>query len=180
MNRRDFLTTLAATAAATSLPGLVLAQDSAATAHLEIDAAATGPTIPLDFTGLSYETAQLANPAFFAAANKILINLFRGLSPQGVLRLGGNTSEFTRWSPEDISAPPPFEATGPATHQRANITTVNTPLALKNLRAFLDATNWSLIYGLNAAQGTTENAVAEAVAVHQIPWAPPPLLPAWQ
>jgi hypothetical protein len=168
MNRRDFLTTLAATAATTSLPRLVRAQDTPATASLTIDATATGPTIPLDFTGLSYETAQLANPAFFSAANKTLIDLFRGLSPQGVLRLGGNTSEFTTWSPNDITTPPPFDATGPATHQHENIPTTNTPLALKNLRAFLDATNWSLIYGLNAARGTTENAVAEAIAVHQI------------
>lgn len=165
MNRRTFLTALAAAAAASSLPSF--AQGSSTTAHLEIDAV-TGPTIPLNFTGLSYETAQLANPAFFSLTNKVLIQLFRGLSPQGVLRLGGNTSEFTTWSPKDISTPPPFDATGPATHQHANIPTINTPRALKNLRVFLDATGWSLIYGLNAARGTTENAVAEAVAVHQI------------
>lgn len=166
MNRRDFLTTIAAAMAAPCLP--ILAEPRVANAGLEIDTTVTGPTIPLDFTGLSYETAQLANPAFFSTANKTLINLFRGLSPQGVLRLGGNTSEFTRWSAKDIPGPPPFDATGPATHQHENILTTNTPLALKNLRAFLDATNWGLIYGLNAAQGTTENAVAEAIAVHQI------------
>jgi len=166
MNRRNFLATLAATAASTSLHSL--GQSSETTARLEIDDAVKGPIIPLDFTGLSYETAQLANPAFFSAANKTLINLFRGLSPRGVLRLGGNTSEFTTWSPTDITTPPPFEATGPATHQHENIPTINTPRALKDLRAFLDATNWTLIYGLNAARGTTENAVAEAVAVHEI------------
>lgn len=167
MNRRKFLTILTGAAAVASLPGLSRAQASAA-AHLEIDAASTGSTIPLDFTGLSYETAQLANPAFFSAENKTLINLFRGLSPEGVLRLGGNTSEFTTWSPADLTAPSPFEATGPATHQHENIPTVNTPRALKNLRDFLDATNWTLIYGLNAARGSIENAVAEAVAVHEI------------
>ena len=85
-----------------------------------------------------------------------------------MLRLGGNTSEFTTWSPDNTTTPPPFDATGPATHQHENIPTTNTPLALKNLRAFLDATNWRLIYGLNAARGTVENAVAESVAVHQI------------
>ena len=118
MNRRNFLTTFAATAAASSLRGF--AQTPLATPHLEIEAA-TGPTIPLNFTGLSYETAQLANPDFFSPVNKVLVEDFRGLSPQGVLRLGGNTSEFTRWSPEDSSAPPPFDATGPATHQRKDI-----------------------------------------------------------
>jgi len=164
MNRRDFLAAFAATAA-TSMRGFA---QPAASAQLTIDRAATGPTIPLDFTGLSYETAQLANPAFFSAQNQVLINLFRGLSPQGVLRLGGNTSEFTTWSPTDLTTPPPFDATGPATHQHADLPTTNTPRAIKNLRAFLDATNWTLIYGLNAARGTIENAVAEAVAVHQI------------
>ena len=164
MNRREFLTGVAAIATATALP---VRSQSPAAAQLVIEDV-TGPTIPLDFTGLSYETAQLANPAFFSAQNKVLIDLFRGLSPRGVLRLGGNTSEFTTWSATDISTPPPFDATGPATHAHAEIQTTNTPRAIKNLRAFLDATNWTLIYGLNAARGTIENAVAEAIAVHEI------------
>lgn len=164
MNRREFLTAVAATAAATTLPSIA---QSPATAQLEIEST-EGPTIPLDFTGLSYETAQLANPSFFSAENHALIDLFRGLSPQGVLRIGGNTSEFTTWSPTDITTPPPFDATGPATHAHKEIETTNTPRAIKNLRAFLDATNWTLIYGLNAARGTIENAVAEAIAVHEI------------
>lgn len=168
MNRREFLSTLAATAAATTLPNLAQSQtQSPATAQLEIETT-QGSTIPLNFTGLSYETAQLANPAFFSTENKVLIELFRGLSSRGVLRLGGNTSEFTTWSPTDITIPPPFDATGPATHAHAEIQTTNTPRAIKNLRAFLDATNWTLIYGLNAARGTIENAVAEAIAVHEI------------
>ncbi|HTD96651.1 MAG TPA: hypothetical protein VK627_06965 [Edaphobacter sp.] len=165
MNRRRFLTTLAATAAANALPRAHAQQHMA---HLEIDAATPGPTIPLDFTGLSYETAQLANPAFFSTANKSLIHLFRGLSPSGVLRLGGGSSEFTTFAAQNPTTPPPFEVFGPDTSKTVKHGTTNTPLAFHNLRAFLDATNWRCLYGLNLGQGTVENAVAEAAAVHQI------------
>ena len=57
-------------------------------ATLRIEPAALIFMLPGNFTGLSYESAQLANPAFFSAENKGLIQLFRELSPQGVLRLG--------------------------------------------------------------------------------------------
>jgi hypothetical protein len=41
-------------------------------------------------------------------------------------------------------------------------------LALRNLRAFLDATGWTCLYGLNLGQGTKENAAAEADAAFRI------------
>ena len=53
--------------------------------------------IPADYTGLSYETSQLAEPNIFSASNTSLVALFRLLSPQGVLRLGGNSSDFCWW-----------------------------------------------------------------------------------
>ena len=162
MNRRRFLATLAATATA---PRLALAQTPTVT--LTIDTT-PGPTIPADFTGLSYEAAQLANPAFFSAQNHQLIELFRGLSPNGNLRIGGGSSEFTTYSDADPTTPPPFEVFGPDTSKTVKHGTTTTALALRNLRAFLDATNWSCLYGLNLGQGTKENAAAEAVAVHRI------------
>jgi hypothetical protein len=118
--------------------------------------------------GLSYESAQLANPAFFSAGNKELIALFRGLSPSGNLRLGGGSSEFTTFSDAESSGPPPFEVFGPDTSKTVKHGTVTTALALRNLRAFLDATGWSCLYGLNLGQGTKENAAAEAAAAFAI------------
>jgi hypothetical protein len=53
--------------------------------------------VPPDYTGLSYEAAQLYNPAYFSDANTGLVTAFRKLSPQGVLRIGGNLSDVTRW-----------------------------------------------------------------------------------
>ena len=40
--------------------------------------------IPLTYSGLSYELAQLTDPAFFSAANRDLVAYFRLLSPNGV------------------------------------------------------------------------------------------------
>ena len=164
MNRRDFLARLAAAGvAATSLPGFAQRP-----ATLSIDASKPGATIPRDFTGLSYESAQLANPDFFSAANAELIGLFRGLSPNGNLRLGGGSSEFTTYSDADPVGAPPFEVFGPDTSKTTKHGTVTTALALKNLRGFLDATGWSCLYGLNMGQGTKENAAAEAAAAYRI------------
>jgi hypothetical protein len=165
MNRRRFLTSLAAAAAATRSS---FAQEAASPMAVTINSAARGVTIPVDFVGLSYESAQLANPAFFSAQNRELIELFRGLSPSGNLRLGGGSSEFTTYSDADSDGPPPFEVFGADTSKTVKHGTTTTALALRNLRAFLDATNWSCLYGLNLGQGTKENAAAEAAAVHRI------------
>ncbi len=165
MNRRDFVAAAAAGVVTASVRGF--AQD-AAKATLEIDASKTGPTIPRDFTGLSYESAQLANPEFFSPKNKELIALFRELSPSGNLRIGGGSSEFTTYSDADPVGAPPFEVFGPDTSKTVKQGTVTTALALRNLRGFLDATGWSCLYGLNLGQGTKENAAAEAAAVARI------------
>jgi hypothetical protein len=68
---------------------------------LTVDEQSRLATVPLDFTGLSYESAQLGNPAFFAAENTALIALFKELGKQGVLRIGGNTSEFIAFTAEE-------------------------------------------------------------------------------
>ncbi|HEY4381919.1 MAG TPA: hypothetical protein VGN01_16345 [Acidobacteriaceae bacterium] len=165
MNRRKFLASLAAAGATTSLPGF---GEDAAKATLAVDASKTGPTMRLDFTGLSYESAQLANPAFFAPSNRQLVELFRELSPNGNLRLGGGSSEFTTYSDADPVGPPPFEVFGPDTSKTEKHGTITTALALHNLRGFLDAAGWSCLYGLNLGQGTKENAATEAAAAFRI------------
>ncbi len=164
MNRREFVGGVGAAGVVASLPSF--GQRSRAT--LTIGESAAGPAIPRDFVGLSYESAQLANPAFFSAGNKELIALFRGLSPSGNLRLGGGSSEFTTYSDAEPSGPPPFEVFGPDTSKTVKHGTVTTALALRNLRAFLDATGWSCLYGLNLGQGTKDNAAAEAAAAFAI------------
>ncbi|MGA2889520.1 MAG: hypothetical protein ABSE51_15840 [Terracidiphilus sp.] len=124
--------------------------------------------IPLDYTGLSYESAQLANPEFFAAGNEALIALFRGLGQQGVLRLGGGTSEFTAFTTHEQTGPPSFDAVGPDTSKNVKSDTPVTPKSLRNLSAFLDATDWRCLYGLNLGRGRVERAAEEAFYVYSI------------
>ena len=137
-------------------------------------------TMPADFTGLSYESAQLYNVHFFAANNSDLVRAFTGLSPNGVLRLGGNLSDLTRWqSPAgDFSTPRQLAATAhikttwewKATDRVANADRGGaiTPEAIRNLRGFLDATSWKAIYGLNFGSGDAARARDEAKHVADI------------
>lgn len=164
MNRRQFLQS-----AALGAPCLALETWAPPTdITLTLDPTRPSHLIPTNFTGLSYESAQLANPAFFSARNQQLIALFRELSLSGVLRIGGGSSEFTTYSADDPTTPPPFELFGPDTSHTVKQGTITSALALHNLRAFLDATGWSCLYGLNLGQGTVANAVAEALAAAQI------------
>ena len=178
MNRRTFLQDAGAAAATSCFaPRLLLAQTNspgsapALQATLTVDEStrrgglATGPA---DFMGLSYESAQLANPAFFAAGNKALIALFRELGHEGVLRLGGGTSEFTAFTTREPAGQPPFDAVGPDTSRNVKTDAPITPKSLSNLRAFLDATNWRCLYGLNLGRGPIERAAEEASYVQRI------------
>lgn len=165
MNRREFVGGLLAAAAVSRT---AYGQSDGSVASLTIDAAASAKSVPQDFLGLSYESAQLANPAFFSSENKALIALFRNLAPQGNLRIGGGSSEFTTFSEQTPGGPPPFEVFGPDTSKTVKHGTITSALALRNLRAFLDATGWNCLYGLNLGQGTVENAVAEAKAASEI------------
>lgn len=127
-------------------------------------------TVSPHLLGLSYESSQLSAPDFFSSANTELITLFRDLSPRGVLRLGGNLSEFTRWTPHDApsSSVIPFRAVTPDPSSGRTIQPVPiTPSAIHNLRDFLDRTGWQTIYGLNLAHAQPERVVAEAKFVSE-------------
>jgi hypothetical protein len=156
--------------AAVTAPRWMRAQSAtdALTARLDVQGGGLLATLPADFTGLSYESAQLANPAFFAAENFALIALFRELGSEGVLRLGGGTSEFTAFTTDEPRGAPPFDAVGPDTSKNVKGETPITPLSLRHLRAFLDATNWRCLYGLNLGRGTAAHAAEEAAAVMRI------------
>jgi hypothetical protein len=135
--------------------------------------------MPLDFTGLSYETGQLYNPNFFSPQNTALIATFRGVSNHGVLRLGGHLSNITPW--EGVGQDDPKQIRGvrhgiedywewplvDPTVQHNKKGTI-THQAIKNLKAFLDAINWRLIYGLNFACGSAARAADEAATISTI------------
>lgn len=118
--------------------------------------------MPENFVGLSYEVQQLKDPTFFSSANSGLIRQFQALSAHGVLRLGGNTSEFSWWKPTPESPEPEHPQTRVVVGEpRPQFYPVSAE-AVRNLDAFLRAARWTCIYGLNLGTGTPERAAHEA------------------
>jgi hypothetical protein len=165
MNRRAFIGTAACALAA--WPQDIRAQNAALTIRIQRDR--RGRTVPQNFTGLSYELAQLSEPAFFSPQHKDMVALFRRLSPSGILRLGGNTSEFCWFqaTPETLApklhVPPGDLSQNWMPHRQFAIQ----PAAIDALAAFLGATGWTAIYGLNFGNSTPERAATEAAYVEQ-------------
>jgi hypothetical protein len=168
VDRRSFVFTAAASAAC-GLSRRLLAEAATPGPAFVIDPSKPVAHVPADFTGLSYESSQLVHPRFFHPDNKTLVSFFRTLGDTGVLRIGGNMSAFTAWSPID----PPEVADdkgveNPDAGKASEHHFIISPRAIQNLNGFLTATNWKLIYGLNLERGTPEQAAAEAASVLQI------------
>jgi hypothetical protein len=90
-------------------------------------------TIGQNFAGLSYEKEVLADaPYHFGGANTDLIGMFRRLGPS-ILRIGGNSVDHYSWT---------ANGTGQTTGQIA-------PADVDALAAFLEATGWKCLYGIN-------------------------------
>ncbi len=123
--------------------------------------------IPYDFTGLSYESSQLSHPRFFSAENHDLIRFFSTLGDHGVLRLGGNKSEYTVWDPTGSAEGAGGETEGPDPGNGSDRVFSVTPQSINNLIRFLNSTGWRLIYGLNLARGKVDSIVEEAKYVAQ-------------
>lgn len=169
-SRRSFLGAVGATAAWAAMPRLALAEPAQGTLRLMRDHVVA--QVPQNFTGLSYETAQLIHPDYLAASNSKLVALVRSLGREGVLRIGGNTSAFTTWEPSGEAAPFDATAYGPDRdnhdpHQVPGAYRI-TPHAIDRLNGFLQATGWQLIYGLNLLNGSLEAALAEATYVAKV------------
>src|SRR5580692_9977013 len=108
--------------------------------------------IPDDFTGLGYEISSVAIPGLLSDKNRAYVQLVRGLGPNGIIRVGGITSDSASFAPDAVAS------------SAAKSTVINTA-NLRELGAFLDATGWRLIWGLNLGSGDMKNAAEEAVAV---------------
>jgi hypothetical protein len=163
LDRRQFVALTA-----TALPALrTLAQaPRPAAATLKLRSGPPGPTVPANFIGLSYETQQLSDPGYFSSANAGLIAQFRALSPNGVLRLGGNTSDYGFWKPTPTSTPPPrAKRENKLGDPPPDLSYGVTPEAVRNLNAFLQSTGWTCLYGINLGTNTPALAAEEAAFV---------------
>jgi hypothetical protein len=166
MNRRTFLEIAACAITATCAQG-TRAQSTPLSLRVRSDQ--PGRTVPQSFIGLSYELAQLSEPEFFSAQHKELVALFRRLSTSGVLRIGGNTSEFCWFqATPETPAPKLHVASGDlAQNWMPHRLFAIQPAAIDALAGFLDATGWTAIYGLNFGNSTPERAAVEAAYVQQ-------------
>ena len=159
LTRRTFLASAACTLAATRLYSQGQSKVQVA---LAIPSEATGPLMPVDFVGLSYEVQQLADPSFFSAQNSGLIREFKALSSTGVLRLGGNTSEFAYWKPKPDSPEPEHPQVREVVGEPKARYYAVTPEAVRKLAEFLQATGWNCIYGIGMGTNTPARAAEEA------------------
>ena len=131
MKRRHFLIGAAATAARLLTPDTGRSQSDIGP-HLAVSYEDPGQAIALDFIGLSYESAILAGADYFTPNNASTLGLIRALGENGVIRIGGNTSERAVWG---VDAKP----VGPAS-------LVIAPANIDRLAAALRVLGWKLIY----------------------------------
>ncbi len=165
--RRKFLIDGSLTASALTLGRYARAQ-GAPGATLKVDTTGAGKVISPDFIGLSYENMQLEDPSFFSPKNTGLIEQFKAISPRGVLRLGGNTSEFNWWKATDASPAPDRSGFALKNGDKPQSTLYAiTPQTIRELDGFLKATGWSCIYGLNLGFGSPETDLPEAKFVYE-------------
>ncbi|MBW8870325.1 MAG: hypothetical protein JF563_06060, partial [Acidobacteriales bacterium] len=151
MTRLSRRTLLAASAA---LPFASTAH-AASPVSIRLDPSRPLGSIPSNYMGLGYEASSVAMPGLLSADNHPYVQLVRNLGKDGVIRIGGNVSDFSvydangksKWEPKD---------------------TVLTLANFRQFKTFLDATGWKLIWGLNLGTGTVENAVAEARAISDV------------
>jgi len=139
-------------------------ESASVSGNLKILSQSPSKHVPYNFIGFSYELAQLKDPKFFSASNTELVKLFKILSPKGVLRLGGNSSESC-WLKVDPTTTAP-QLTIPdidaSEHWMPRELFMIPPESIDSLAGFLEATGWQLIYGLNFGHSSPERLAKEA------------------
>ena len=158
MHRREFLQRAAFIAgSAASSRAIASAWQSmdASSVRLTLDLTQTIAVIPPDFVGLGYEISSVARPGLLSQKNSVYVQLVRTLGARGVIRVGGNTSDYSMYSASghQLSSP----ETGPGSIVNDSV--------LRDLGTFLEATGWKVIWGLNLGKGTVDAAIEEAKAV---------------
>ncbi len=169
-DRRSVILGAGLMAAGIAARGAAAPKAASAKGRLLIDASREIGHIPASYGGFSVELATLADPEIFHPGNRSMIALYRRLSTEGVLRIGGNSSEFCWWKAHADSTPPTIRpaGVGRADNWMPQRLTPITPEAIDNLRGFLDATGWSCIYGLNFGTGTPEADAEQAAYVARV------------
>jgi hypothetical protein len=103
--------------------------------------------------GLSIEADDLVS-RYFSAKSRSLVTLMRLLGP-GVLRLGGNSLDYSWWTSQNEQPP-------------AWAKSVVTPLDLIRLRGLLLAAHWRVILGVDLGHFDPDRAANEALVAKRI------------
>lgn len=101
MRRRDFLQRGLATTTMLASRGLTTACPplEGRRVRVFVNPHKTIAVTPPDFIGLGYEISSVARPGLFSEHNAQYVKLVRALGSQGVIRIGGNTSDYSSYSP---------------------------------------------------------------------------------
>jgi hypothetical protein len=131
------------------------AQDQRAeVVKIQVDPRTTLSRISAEFMGFGYETSAVAQSNFFSPKNVTMVQLYRNLSPHGLIRIGGIISDHTKYEPDGT----------PVARTQTGGTIINQK-NLADLGGFARAVGWRIMWGLNLGTGSKEEAVQEAVAV---------------
>ena len=122
-------------------------------AKIQVEANSVG-AIREGFLGFGYETSAVAQANYFTERNEGLLRLYRNLGRGGLIRIGGNVSDHTRF----------LARAAPAAKTEREVTIINQQ-NLIDLGSFARVAGWKVMWGLNLGTGTMEQAVGEAVAV---------------
>lgn len=156
LNRREFLAgSVTSGALLCAKRGLGAASDRSSgpqPVRITVDARRKLGIIPADFIGLGYEISSVAIPGLLSAQNAAYVHLVRTLGSAGVIRIGGNTSDYSSFARKGHAISSPKG-------------TVITDASLRQLGKFLEVTGWKLIWGLNLGSGDEQQAVKESQAV---------------
>ena len=147
MNRRTFLTRavglVSAAITQSSSGGTLRAASGEAEVRVTLEPTRTLAVIPPDFMGLGYEISSVARPGLLSAQNSVYVQLVRTLGARGVIRVGGNTSDYSSYSATGLPLSSPEGKAGSVVNDEV----------LHELGSFLDATGWTIIWGLNLGNG---------------------------
>ena len=138
MNRRTFVTRCACGLGVSLAQRTLKSQAQWRSVRLRLRPERAGAVIPPDFLGLGYEISSVAKQGLLAANNRALIGFVRRLSYEGVVRIGGNTSDFATWSAKDEAVSAPKQS-------------VINQAVVEDLGGFLRVTGWKLIWGLRGS-----------------------------
>jgi hypothetical protein len=124
---------------------------AAVAVNIQVDPQSVAGRISPGFIGFGYETSAVAQSNYFTANNATLVRLYRNLTPHGLIRIGGNISDHTRYEPDGIAT----------AQTETNVTVINRR-NLEDLAGFARATGWRVMWGLNLGTGSREAAGQEA------------------